>query len=97
MLAQPFSGQVIEKQETGNRLTAVAILIGLLVGGLFNWVWGGLPGLASLAVWPLGVAIGLIGVALVNGRRTGETPWGMALVGQAIGVLAVGLIFVTTL
>lgn len=97
MSVQPFSGKVIEKQETGNRLTAVAILIGLLMGGLFNEVGSGLPWLASLAVWPLGLAIGLIGVALVTGYRTGETPWGMALVGQAIGVLAVGLIFVTTL
>jgi hypothetical protein len=97
MLAQPFSGQVIEKQETGNRLTAVAVFVGLLIGGLGNWVWVGLPWLASLALWPLGLAVGLIAVALVSYRWNGEAQWGMALAGQAIGVLAVGLIFVTLL
>lgn len=98
MFAQPVNNQSLyETKESGRGLTAVAILLGLLLGGLFNWFWSGLPFLAMLAMWPLGVAIGLIVVGLVSHWLRGEAQWGLALAGQAIGVLAIALIFTASM
>jgi len=98
MLAQPVNNQsLFETKESGRGVTAVAILIGLLLGGLFNWFWAGLPFLATVAMWPLGVGIGLIVVALVSHRLRGEAQWGLALAGQAIGAVANALIFIASM
>ncbi|MBK8987050.1 MAG: hypothetical protein IPM39_13395 [Chloroflexi bacterium] len=98
MIAQPFNNQSLyETKESGRGVTAVAITIGLLLGGMFNFLWSGLPWLVALAMWPLGVAVGLIITALAYQRWRGEAQWGLALAGQGIGVLAVGLIFVASM
>ncbi|MBP6469171.1 MAG: hypothetical protein KBE23_05635 [Chloroflexi bacterium] len=98
MFAQPFSNQSLyETKESGRGATAVAVFVGLLLGGVFNWLWSGLPFLAALAMWPLGLAIGLIVVALASRWLRGEAQWGMALAGQAIGVLAIALVFVASI
>ena len=96
MLAQPVNSQSHNHtNETGRSVTAVAIILGLLLGGMFNFFWAGLPWLVILAMWPLGIAIGL--VALASHRLRGEAQWGMALAGQAIGVVAIALIFVASM
>ncbi len=98
MFAQPINNQSLyETKESSRGFTAVALLIGLLLGGLFNWLWSGLPVLAMVAMWPLGVAIGLIVVALASHWLRGEARWGLALAGQGIGVLAIALIFIASL
>jgi len=97
MFAQSVNSQsMYETKESSRGVTAVALLIGLLLGGLFNWFWSDLPFLAMAAMWPLGVAIGLIVVALASHRLRGEAQWGMALAGQGIGVLSIALIFVAS-
>lgn len=97
MFAQPANNQSLyTTKESGRGITAVAILFGLLLGGLLQMLWSGLPWLTSLAFWPLGLAISLILVALLSPRWRGEAQWGLALAGQASGVLAIGLIFVAS-
>ena len=81
-------------EETGQNLeTAVAVIVGLVLGGVFTFLWNSLPLLAVIGMWPLGLAIGFIGVALINNRRRTQSEWGLALAGQALGVIAIGLIF----
>ncbi|MCB8983727.1 MAG: hypothetical protein H6659_07890 [Ardenticatenaceae bacterium] len=98
MFAQPVNNHSLyETKESGRGVTAVAVLMGLLLGALFNWFWAGLPFLAMVAMWPLGVAIGLIVVALASRWLRGEARWELALAGQGIGVLAIALIFIASL
>jgi hypothetical protein len=98
MLAPSVNNQTMyNANESGRMVTAVAILIGLLAGGALNMLWDGLPLLAALAMWPLGLAVSFILVALVHYRRTGDGQWGLALAGQALGVLAVAMFFFASL
>ncbi len=84
------------KQRGQNSTTAVAVIGGLVLGGVFTFLWNGLPLMAVAGMWLLGLAIGFIGVALINNMRREESEWGLALAGQALGVIAIGLIFVAS-
>lgn len=76
------------------RLTAVSIVCGLLLGFVLAWV---LPVRLGLAPWLLGLAISLVAGTLLQARTQQETAWGMAIVGQLLGVVAIGLFFLSTL
>jgi hypothetical protein len=81
-------------EETGRGLeTAVAVIIGLVMGGVLSLLWHGLPLLAVIGMWPLALAMSMIGVSLISNSRREESEWGMALAGQALGVVAIALIF----
>jgi hypothetical protein len=77
--------------------TAVSLLLGLGLGGLLIALLPPLPFLAMLAIWPLGMAISLIAVPLVLFRLRGQALWDMVIWGQAVGVVAVVLLFVASL
>jgi len=47
-------------------------------------------------MWLLGLAIGFIGVAIISNRRREESEWGMALTGQALGVIGIAFIFLAS-
>ena len=77
--------------------TRLAICLGLSLGVLFAWLWPQLTGLAAVAAWMIGLAIGLLSSGLISTRRDGASAWELLLGGQALGVLALVLLFVTAL
>ena len=97
MTANTFQTNSYSEERGQNSTTAVAVIVGLVLGGVFTFLWNSLPLLAVIGMWPLGLAIGFIGVALVNNMRREESEWGMALAGQALGVIAIGLIFAASI
>lgn len=97
MTANTFSANSYSENRSQNTTTAVALLAGLVLGGMFTFLWHSLPLLAVIGMWPLGLAIGFIGVAIISNRRRDEAEWGMALIGQALGVLGIALIFLASI
>ncbi|MBE2222505.1 MAG: hypothetical protein IAF02_13240 [Anaerolineae bacterium] len=84
-------------EETGhNSTTAVAVIVGLVLGGVFTFLWNGLPLMAVAGMWLLALAIGFIGVAIISNRRRETSEWGIALVGQVLGAIGIALIFLAS-
>lgn len=75
------------------RLTAVSIFCGFVLGFLFAWVLSIPLSLVGLAPWLLGQAISLIATTLLQAHTQQEASWGMAIVGQLLGIIAIGLFF----
>lgn len=75
----------------------IAVLVGLGLGGLFTLLWSPAPGLQSLAVWPAGIGMGLIAVAVISARLRQEPQWGMAILGQLLGLIAIALLLIASL
>jgi len=96
MTANTFQPNTYSKESGQISVTAVAVVLGLVLGGVFNLIWQGLPLLTLLGMWLLALAISFIAVTLINNRRSVESEWGLALVGQMIGMLAVCLIFIAS-
>lgn len=78
-------------------LTALAVLVGLGLGALSTVLWPHFAGLVSLAMWPLGLSIGLISVALLNYHLRGEAAWGMVISGQLLGAIGAALLLLAAL
>lgn len=96
MTANTFQNSYSEERGQNNSTTAVAVIIGLVLGGLFTFFWNGLPLMAGAGMWLLGMAIGFIGVAIISNRRREQSEWGMALAGQALGAIGIALIFLAS-
>lgn len=96
MTANTFQANTYSEDRTQNSTTAVALLAGLGLGGVFTFLWNSLPLLAVIGMWPLGLAISFIGVTIISNRRRDEPEWGMALAGQALGVIGIALIFLAS-
>jgi hypothetical protein len=77
--------------------TAVTLVIGLLLGALFNLLWSHFPPLAALGLWPLGLGVACVGRVLGQLRRGAAPAWGLAIAGQALGLLGLGLLFLAQL
>lgn len=98
MVANTYQTTTYNHEEEGRfSITAVAILIGLFLGTMFNLIWQGLPLAAMAGMGFLGLAISFITVTIVHNQFRQESEWGLALVGQVLGVLAVGLIFIASI
>ena len=95
MTANTFQNNYSEERGQ-NSTTAVAFIAGLVLGGVFMFLWNGLPLMAMAGIGLLGLAIGFIGVAVVLNRRREESEWGMALAGQALGAIGIALIFLAS-
>ena len=95
MTANTFQNSYSEERGQ-NSTTAVAVVGGLVLGGLFTYLWNGLPFMALVGMGLLGLAISLIGVAVVSNRRREESEWGMALAGQALGAVGIALMFLAS-
>jgi hypothetical protein len=93
MTVNTFGTNSYSKESGRHSETAVAVIIGLVLGGVFTFLWSSLPLLAVIGMWPLALAISMIGVSLISNSRREESEWGMALAGQALGVIAIALIF----
>ena len=80
-----------------SRPTSKAVLVGLILAALFT-VWGPRDiALATLAMWPLGLALGMLGVGLFRLRSKNDVRWHMLIVGQLLGVVAITLLFIASL
>lgn len=71
---------------------ALAVLLGGGIGFLFSWLWPHLTGLAGVALWPLGFALGALGAGVGTMFRSGETAWGLVFGGQVLGAVALALL-----
>lgn len=96
MTANTFQNNSYSEERGQNSTTAVAVVAGLVLGGLFTFFWNGLPLMAVAGMWLLGLAIGLIGVAMISNRRREQSEWGMALAGQALGAIGIALFFLAS-
>jgi hypothetical protein len=76
---------------------ALAVVAGLSLGALSTVLWPHFAGLVALAMWPLGLSSGLIGVALFNYYWRGEAAWGMVISGQLLGALGTALLLLAAL
>ena len=95
MTANTFQNSYSEERGQ-NSTTAVTFVVGLVLGGVFMFLWNGLPLMAMAGIGLLGLAIGFIGVAVVMNRRREQSEWGMALAGQALGAVGIALIFLAS-
>ncbi len=94
MVAQYTQTQSVAKAKS---TTAVpAMTLGVVLGTLFVWL-GGFAGLVALAMWPLGVALSLVGASWWSYRQHEEAQWGMAIAGQLLGAVAIGLLWVASI
>lgn len=87
--------QSIEKTRKPNT-AAIATLFGLAFGTLLVFL-GKFSGLVAAAMWPLGVAIGLMAASWLSYRYQGEAQWGMAIAGQLLGAVATGMLFIAAM
>lgn len=92
MTANTFQSNSYSEERGQNSTTAVAVIVGLALGGLFAFLWNGLPLVAVAGMGLLGLAIGFIGVAIISNRRREQSEWGMALAGQALGMLGIAFV-----
>lgn len=79
------------------RATAVTLVSGLLLGALFNLLWPHFPLLARVGLWPLGLGVVCVGRVLGQLSRGSAPAWGLAIAGQALGLLGLGLLFLAQL
>lgn len=84
----------------GVRLPAphlLAVAGGLALGRLANYLWPRLPFLGAVAMWVLGLAAAMILVALINYRLRRQPLWGLAILGQLLGVVGTTLLVIASL
>jgi len=93
-LIQPYQDESISRRP---RPALTALIVGLGLGALFTLVWPGASGLAALARWSAGTALGLLIVALAGRKHLGLARWDLMLGGQLLGLLAIGLFFFVSL
>lgn len=72
----------------------VAIPVGFVLGLFFAWLLPIFSGMVFLAPWLLGLGIGFVATSLIWSRRYSETLWGMAILGQVCGIVALGLFLI---
>ncbi len=75
----------------------VAVLIGLMFGYLFSTIWTAFTGLAAFALWPLGIALGLVGTTLVTSLVSRQTFWELLIVGKLLIFIGTSLLFFASL
>lgn len=96
MVANTYQTNSYSKDSAQSSKTAVAVIFGLILAVGFNILWQGLPLLAVVGMGLLGLAISFIGVTILFNRRSEESEWGLALVGQVLGMIALSLIFLAS-
>ncbi len=74
-----------------------AVIIGLMFGYLFSTIWSAFSGLAALALWPLGIALGLVGTALITSLVARQTFWGLLIAGKLLIFIGTSLLFFASL
>lgn len=78
-------------------LPLTAVLIGLGCGLLFSYLWPGFHGLAALAVWPLGLAAGLLMTVFGTAVFARQIHWDLLFVGKLLALVGTLMFFVSSL
>ncbi len=73
------------------RPSMVAAITGVVLAGLL--VILAVPLLAAAGLWMVGMALALIGYALVSNRHFNTAVWDTAIIGQGLGLLGMALLF----
>jgi uncharacterized membrane protein HdeD (DUF308 family) len=73
----------------------VALTGGILMSGLLLLL--SLPLLASIGLWLLGIALALVGYALIAYHQFNTAVWDTAIAGQVLGMLGIALLFGSSL
>ncbi len=73
------------------RPSTVALIAGAFFAGLL-FVFS-LPLLAAAGLWLLGMALALVGYALIAKRQFDTAVWDTAIAGQVLGLLGMALLF----
>lgn len=84
------------KQPAAPRYTAVTLIFGLGLSALLQWLLA-CPPLAVFGLWLLGPALALIAGALIRHHILHESPWHLALLGQALGMVGIALLLLASL
>ncbi len=88
----------IEKLDSQvSRSMFMAIFLGLVLGSLFKITRPDMPDLASLAMWTISFAAGLLGASVFSSQRNGATLWGFVIGGQLLGAIGISLIIIASL
>ena len=72
-------------------LSIISVLLGLLFGAFFSWLWSDLSGMASLALWPLSLALALVLTTFLSARNQRELRWDLLFAGQISGVIGAAI------
>lgn len=91
--SQPNSSTATKYTRIHLPLPYLATGIGIALAVFFHLLWPALTLPASLAVGLLGLSIALIGTAVFSHRYWGESQWGLAIVGQMVGIVAAAILF----
>lgn len=75
----------------------LALFGGLALGRLATTFWPRLPTLAAVAMWILALAVAMILTALLNYRLLRQPLWGLAILGQLLGVVGTTLLVIASL
>lgn len=89
--------EVVERPFRPISVPAISVTVGLALGLVFSWLWPDVSGLAAWALWPLGMATGLISVTLLASVLAGRDHWDLLIVGKAFAVAGAILLFVSSL
>jgi hypothetical protein len=95
MFAQYPPSISVRKAQSAQYVPWTTAVCGLLLGSLLTWLLPQVVGLGAAGLWLLGMAIATLGSGLLTMRGSGEAQWGLLLLGQVLGVTAVGLLLVT--
>ncbi|MBX3060303.1 MAG: hypothetical protein KF770_27915 [Anaerolineae bacterium] len=80
----------MNETESGKRRQLTAVLVTAVLTLLASLWWSGL---ALIGVSLLALAVVCIIMALIINRTTGQPAWGLAIAGQAAGVLGTAVLF----
>lgn len=75
----------------------IAIPIGIALGFCLQLLLTGFSFWASLALWPLSLAISLIFISVLSQRLHNKAQWGLVIVGQLLGALGLLLLLLSSL
>lgn len=77
-------------------LPLVSLMVGLALGFLFSSLWPGFEGLASWALWPLGLAAGLFSVTFVSTFVSHQLNWDLLIAGKILTLMGAVMFFVAS-
>ena len=103
MIAERYESQLTSTRTSLNWLPGTrgkATLVGLLLGAAAVWLLGPVSplGLGGLMLLGVAVAYVLVPLSTAVGRAADNTPdWGLALIGQGIGLVGIAALFFASL
>lgn len=94
---QEYLAQRTNDTAHNSKILATAVFVGILFGVFATIILSGMSALGLLGIWVLSMGIAWIGVAMFSQRFYKQAHWGMVVVGQAMGAVAIVLLLISVI